>query len=130
MHTVFYTKNINRSFNVRFEQEKKRLIPQIARMTKTNSDSYLIAILDVDQGLVIADLVHISEPLQVIGRLDPNKRLREWHRTKPPVKEEETFARIDPEEISHVQIVGEGSREPHYPDHPLTRLNLRERGQL
>ncbi len=70
--------------------------------------SYLIAIFDIDQSLVIAHLVHIPEPLQVIGRLDPNKRLREWYRTKPPVKEEETFVRVDPEEMSHVKVVREG----------------------
>ena len=66
-----------------------------------------MSLFNVLQNLFIADRVHVMQLFHVTCALDPDKRLSEWDGTETPVKEKQTFVRVDPQEVCHVEVIGE-----------------------
>lgn len=71
------------------------------------------------------NLRYMSKGYHLVGGFDANKRLSKGYGSEATVKEEQTDVGVDVEETGHVQIVGQGGREPQDPDHTLGGLHLK-----
>ena len=96
-------------------------LPRLLPAVTEDQDLVLAGVL---HGLVVHDVVHHRVPLHRLLLRDPDKLLLQRHGTEAVVKVEQPGLGVDPQEHSHVLVVGQSGGEPHQPDLLLGGLDV------